>query len=123
MSILRHRRERRKAGSAIIVEFEVKEIAGPVQAHRLKGELVDLLKSAEVRLLIVDCSNLNYIVTLGFSAFLSAQKRLTPLGGRVALCGLNPLLRESLVHCGLDRILLLAEDAPSAFTMAKGGKT
>jgi anti-anti-sigma factor len=121
LAIMHYREESNDGKTALVVEFEVKEISGPEQAYRLKAELLDLLKQKQPDLLVLDCSSLNQMVTLGFGAFLSARKLLSPTGGRVALCGLNPLLRESVEHCGLDRILIVADDISAAWNIARGG--
>lgn len=123
VKIIRHRGEQSRAGVVCLAEFVVKEISRPDQAQDLRSELAQLLKDTGAQFLIMDCSNLEHLVTLGFGALLSAQKRLATQGGRVVLCGINPLLRDGLVRCSLDRILLLADDVPTALALVKGNNS
>jgi len=105
-------------GPALVVEFAVHEISGPDQAHAFKGELLLALRESGASRLILDCSELTLMVTLAIAALLSARKRLSGSRGRLVLSGPGPLLRESLAHCGMDRVFTVVESVNDALALS-----
>lgn len=118
-AITRQRQETTKdGGPALVVEFAVHEISRPDQAHAFKGELLLALRESAASRLILDCSDLTLMVTLAIAALLSARKRLSGSGGELVLSGPGPLLRESLAHCGMDRLFAVVETVDEALAMS-----
>ncbi len=85
-------------------EVQVKE-AGRVLVAALQGQLdtrsaPQLEKALEAALaggkteLLVDCGRLDFVTSAGLRVLLMTGKRLASVGGRLALCALNPSVKE-----------------------------
>lgn len=72
-------------------------------ADLLEGELARLLE-AGARFLVFDLSGTKYIASSGLRILLSTAKKLANSGGKMALSGLNPQVREVFAIAGFDRI-------------------
>ncbi len=72
-------------------------------ADLLEAELAGLLGSG-ARLLVFDLSGTDYIASSGLRILLSTGKKLANSGGKLALTGLNPRVREVFSIAGFDRI-------------------
>lgn len=117
-TITRQRHETMKDGGAVlVVEFAVREITRPDQAHAFKGELLVALRESGASKMILDCSELTMMVTLAIAALLSARKRLSGSGGELVLSSPGPLLREILAHCGIDRVFTVVESVDDALAL------
>jgi anti-anti-sigma factor len=63
---------------------------------------------------VIDLTDVPVVTTPGLSLLLGAQKRLTHAGGRLALSGLTPNVRDLLRRCRLDRVFTIASNADAA---------
>jgi anti-sigma B factor antagonist len=72
-------------------------------ADLLEAELIKLLGTG-ARLLVFDLSGTKYIASSGLRILLSTAKKLANSGGKMALSGLNPQVREVFTIAGFDRI-------------------
>ncbi len=93
-----------------------KEQAGDITIVRLGGQ-VDSVKSIElealtmnlidgdVKALLLDCAEMDYINSAGLRVFLLAAKRMDQRGLPLAFCGLVPNVQMIFETIGFDRIL------------------
>lgn len=58
--------------------------------------------------LLFDLAHVDYVSSAGLRVFLVAGKKAQRVGGRIALCNLQPTVREILAIAGFDRILTTA---------------
>lgn len=58
---------------------------------------------------VLDLSNLTYISSMGLRLILMAAKRAKQSNKRMALCGLQPQVKEVFQLCGFDKLLNLCE--------------
>lgn len=58
--------------------------------------------------LLFDLAHVDYVSSAGLRVFLVAGKKAQKAGGRIALCNLQPTVREILAIAGFDRILTTA---------------
>lgn len=72
--------------------------------HLLEARFAHFL-AAQTRFFIVDCTNLNYISSAGLRVLLSAAKKVSPVGGAIALWGAKDHVREVVNIAGLTAIL------------------
>lgn len=78
-----------------------------------------LIEEAMVRRwsdLVLDCSQVEFLSSLGLGSLIRLDRQLRPSGGRLRLCGLNPHLREVFAITRLDRVMLISDDDAIAGT-------
>ena len=73
------------------------------QATVLTESIQKALREGPPRLL-VDCSSLGYVASMGLRCFLLAHKGAHDAGGRVVFCGLNENVRSVFTMTGFDKI-------------------
>lgn len=66
------------------------------------------------RRIILDCTALTYISSVGARVILEASRKHKPLQGAIIACGLRPELREFMSISGLDSVLCIEEDLARA---------
>lgn len=104
--------EERVEGTYRVIEHE-----GIVQIELLTARLPEelgkaLIEEAIVRrwsCLVLDCSQVEFLSSLGLGALIRLDRQLRPSGGRLRICGLNPHLREFFAITRLDRVMLIAD--------------
>jgi anti-sigma B factor antagonist len=91
-----------------------------IDSHRLQqflNELQRLLKGG-ARKLIVDCSHLEYLSSVGITALIRVRKRVAESGGQLKLAELRPPLQRLLEITRLDEVFEMypsLEEARLAF--------
>ncbi len=68
--------------------------------------------------LIVDCARVDFISSAGLRVFLLAVKRLKPTGRKLAVCALQPLVKEIFDTAGFTNLLPVVPDRGSALAVA-----
>jgi anti-anti-sigma factor len=69
---------------------------------------------ADTQNLLIDLANLAYVSSAGLRVLLVAAKRVRAVGGRVALCGLQPRVAEVFDISGFGAIVPVYPDRHSA---------
>jgi anti-anti-sigma factor len=64
--------------------------------------------------LVLDCTGLSYVASMGLRCFLLAQKEAQKGGGKVIFSGLNANVRSVFELTGFDRIIQVTETAEDA---------
>lgn len=82
-------------------------------ANQLSDQIATLVKGG-VRNIIVDCSKLEIISSLGLSSLLLLHTRSKRVGGEVKLCGLKGSIVQIVRMTKLDRIFEMYEDIEQA---------
>ncbi|RUL87709.1 STAS domain-containing protein [Tautonia sociabilis] len=87
---------------------------------RLPEELGEaLIAAASARgwcRLILDCSNVRFLTSLGLGALIRLDRQLRPAGGRLRIVGLKDDLRELFEITRIDRVVQLFGDRDAAVT-------
>lgn len=82
-----------------------------VTAGAFEASVLEVLEK-EARLLILRCSDLEYISSSGLRVFLLAQKKMMAAGGKLQLCCLRPNIYEVFEISGFTGIFqILPVDA------------
>lgn len=82
-----------------------------VTAGAFEASVLEVLEK-EARLLILRCSDLEYISSSGLRVFLLAQKKMMAAGGKLQLCCLRPNIYEVFEISGFTGIFqILPDDA------------
>ncbi|HTI68426.1 MAG TPA: STAS domain-containing protein [Candidatus Limnocylindria bacterium] len=80
-----------KSGTALVLSF-----VGRLDAASCNGAQarVNALIDAGERQVVMDLERLNYISSAGLRVFMTAARRLKPLGGQLAFCSLQTSTQE-----------------------------
>ncbi len=80
------------------------------------GELERFLvaRGAEPRL-VVDLSGIEYVSSAGLRVFLMLAKKVKLYGGRMALCGLSPAVRQVFDLAGFTTLFIVEPTVEQAF--------
>ena len=82
-------------------------------------EMFAYLEKGETRI-VLDLSDLEYISSSGLRLVLMMGKRLSFKGGKLALCGLKPHIREVFEISGFISILTVVDTRPAAEAAVAG---
>lgn len=77
------------------------------QAHAERF-LEDLVASG-ARLVLLECSGVEFISSAGVRPLLALVKRVKPLGGGVSVCAARPQVRQMLEFSGLRALLAISD--------------
>jgi anti-anti-sigma factor len=98
-----------------LIRFEDAEILFEEEVVRILGEQLDrLVKDEGHSRLVINLGGVQYLssAVLGKLAWLA--KRVEPVGGRIQLCGLDPLLRDILRITHLDGVFDICSNEAEA---------
>jgi len=107
------------------MEISVSQLDDGIKRIELNGRL-DMKNSLEIDTrftaltatgtgpVLVDMSHVEFIASIGMRLLLSNAKALAKRGGRMVLCGTQPLVREALESAGLETLIPLYPDEASA---------
>jgi anti-anti-sigma factor len=84
-------------------------------AHDFETAVMKMLDT-DCKKLIIDCCELNYISSSGLRVFLIALKRISAVGGKLILCGLQTRIQEVFDIAGFSMLFTLATDEEEALT-------
>jgi anti-anti-sigma factor len=81
--------------------------------------VAERLRSGVSRL-VIDLTGVDYVSSAGLRVLLLAAKSLEESGGRLALAGLNPSVKQVFALSGLLKIFTVEADAESALARVAG---
>jgi anti-sigma B factor antagonist len=97
------------------VVISIKGRMDAVTSPDFQRSLEDLVKQGERRL-IVDCAALDYISSAGLRSILIISKALKEAQGRLALFGLNEMVREVFDISGFSSVIPIHETLDHALS-------
>lgn len=83
----------------LVAQIAVSQMRDFELVQRVKDQLVAAIQQGNPRATILDLSQLEYIGSVGFLAFLAARR--TSNANQIILCNLNPRVQEVFVLCRL----------------------
>jgi anti-anti-sigma factor len=107
------------------MEIAVDDINATTKCIRLNGRL-DHKGSGEIELRFtaltatnddataVDMAGVDFIASIGMRLLLSCAKAKLARGGRMVLFGLQPMVLEAMQSAGIDSLIAIHADQPSA---------
>lgn len=101
-------------GGALVVEVAAEQLSAMGVADRFEVELDRLLESRPETRWVIDFRAVAFLVTPVIGTLIRVNNALTRKGGRLALCGLSPNIRQVLRLVRLDETVAFAgtvEDA------------
>ncbi|CAM3667303.1 Anti-sigma factor antagonist [Bordetella sputigena] len=103
-----------KVGPALVVSPQGQ--INSANAAAIESELLEQIDNGENRL-VLDLSGLDYISSAGLRVMLLVAKRLKQKSGALALCGIQPHVREVFDISGFLSILTVVESRDDALDM------
>lgn len=106
------------------MKIDVHEDASGITLIKLTGRM-DVAGSGEVDTklnilagikpkIVVDMADVDFLASLGMRTLVTGAKAMSKHGGKFVLTGLQPNVEKALASAGLDSILDIAPDMPSA---------
>ncbi|MFO0905481.1 MAG: STAS domain-containing protein [Pirellulales bacterium] len=83
----------------LVAAVSLEQIRDALQTYALRDELQAMIESSKPRDVVVDMSNVKFIGSVGFLAFLSVRRQLTT--GRIILANLSENLQKLFALCRL----------------------
>ena len=96
------------------------EVGNELDVDQSAPWLESVPQQDQVSCVIVDCSNVDFLHTVGISKLVSLHVRLHKAGGRLALCGLKIRLAELFTTLRLDQLLEIHPDVDTARAAIRG---
>lgn len=94
----------------------VMELSGRLDADSALTVEEDALLAirAGARELLLDCADLDAITGAGMQTFLRLAREMKAARGKIAVCNLNPQVREMFDVCGIENMIAVYEDRETA---------
>ena len=100
-----HRRfEIQEIDGVTVAKFIDKRIFEEAMIDIIREQLFDLIDEENVRKVIIDFSNLEYISSAAFNGLFFLGKKLKEAGGDLRLCGISREIHEVFVMTKLDKL-------------------
>jgi anti-anti-sigma factor len=99
--------ELEEVGAVTVIRITSKRLLGQALVDGVRQSLLRLAGDPGRAYMLLDFSTVESLSSTLLAALLSLRKALLGHGGRLALCGLRPNLREVFVITGLERSLNL----------------
>ena len=80
-------------------------------AQEIRENIDRELMRRGVRNLMMDVSGTGFMDSSGIGLIMGRYKKVSSLGGRVVICGMNKSIRRMLNMCGMERIVVMADTA------------
>jgi anti-anti-sigma factor len=81
-------------GDAVVLTITEKQVEGDAVAQALSRELLAAATAANVRHVVVDFHNVQYISSVAFGPLLHLRRHLQAGEGRLIVCGLNSMVGD-----------------------------
>ncbi len=91
-------------GNTVIVRLQVSHIDAE-NCQEVFSELTAIVESQTPALLILNLRRVRHFHSVGMGALIELRRAVQQAGGRLALCSLDPQVREPLAITRIDRLL------------------
>ena len=82
------------AGDVLVLTILESQVEGDAIAEELREAMLLALTESPCRHAVIDLHNIEYISSVAFRPLLSLRRSLLERGGRLVLCGLNPVVGD-----------------------------
>jgi anti-sigma B factor antagonist len=105
----------KEVGQVAIVDFINSQLMyGTFDIEEIENELSSLISDHGYSKLLLDFSNVQYVSSTMLAKLVGLERRLQTAKGRLALCGLGPILMDTLRISQLERVFAIYDDVESA---------
>ncbi|MGL5956081.1 MAG: STAS domain-containing protein [Brevinema sp.] len=94
-------------GQYCVIRVEENLVNDPI-ANEFKQVIYDLMDKGE-KFIAIDCSDMQFIGSSGIGKFLLAYKRITDLGGKIAVVNLHTEMKDLFIAFKLQEFLFICD--------------
>jgi stage II sporulation protein AA (anti-sigma F factor antagonist) len=105
-----------QGGAWSVAEPEIMELSGRIDSAtspRIEEDVLLCIQSG-ARDMILDCSNVSYITGTGMQSLLRMAREMQKARGNLAVCNLQPQVRDVFDFCGLESAIPVYESMSAA---------
>lgn len=95
----------------LLIDLQTREFT-----KELGETLIREIQERQVSKLILDCSAVDYVFSMGLGAMIRLDRELRMKGGKLRLCALKPELRELFAITRIDRVVQICESCEAIDT-------
>jgi|ERR1051326_572848 anti-anti-sigma factor len=81
-------------GNVLVVTIPVSQIEGDAIAEELRAALLGALEATPCKHVVINLEHIQYVSSAAFRPFLSMRRSLMERGGKLVVCGLNPVVGD-----------------------------
>lgn len=89
-------------------------------AKEVKNSIEEVIKNKEIKNLIFDFTNLDFMDSSGIGVIVGRYKLINSLGGQVVIVGTKNNIKKLLTMSGIDKIIKIFNTAEEAFGFEEG---
>jgi anti-sigma B factor antagonist len=105
----------KEVGQVAVVAFVNSQLMyGTSDIEEIDDELTSLVSAHGYSRLLLDFSDVQYVSSTMLAKLISLERRIETAKGRLALCGLGPVLMDTFRIGHLDRVFAIYNDVNSA---------
>jgi anti-anti-sigma factor len=83
-----------EVGDILVLTIHDHQVEGDTIAEELRTTMLRALEASSCKNVVIDLQHIQYISSAAFRPFLSLRRSLMERGGRLVLCGLNPVVGD-----------------------------
>jgi anti-anti-sigma factor len=103
-----------QVGDITVVRFTQQDIIDEEASRAVGDQLLEMVEQHERRCLVINLANVQRITSIVVGKLIGINKRMQKLGGRLALCNINPVIRQIFDTLRLTRLFNIYEDEATA---------
>ncbi len=78
----------------LVLTITQARIQGDDVADALRREMLEAVETSGIHRVVIDFQNAQYISSAAFRPLLALRRKIQPLGGRIMLCNLSPVIGD-----------------------------
>jgi anti-anti-sigma factor len=102
----------RDDGGVLILTIDIHRISSYELSETMGRELLEAVKDRQSPKVVVDLGKVEYMSSVGYGPLISFRARVRDLGGRLVLCRLTPVVKETFEA---TRLLINPQSPKSLF--------
>ena len=110
----RKRLEVEDIGDVTVVNFVDKRILDEQNIQIIGEQLFNLVDELSRHKLLLNFSNVEYLSSSALGKFITLNKKINALGGRLILCNIDPQIREVFEITKLDKLFNIQKEEQAA---------
>jgi anti-sigma B factor antagonist len=105
----------KQQGEVAVVDFiNAQLMYGTSEIEEISSELTSLVSDHGYTKILLDFRNVQYVSSTMLAKLVHLERQLASTKGRLALCGLGPVLMDTFRIGHLDRVFAIYDDPESA---------
>ena len=101
-------------GDVTVVELADRKILDEINIMQIGEQLSQLVASADVPKIVLDFANVEHMSSSALGVLITMHKRVREKSGKLALCAIQPTIREIFEITRLNEIFAICDDRGQA---------